>query len=774
MGEADVILGIRIFKHGNNIMLFQSHYIEKVLNKFNQSDCIPASTPLDPKINFVKNEGDPKSQMEYAKVIGCLMYAMTCTRPDIAYVVGVLSRHTTRDLIKKKKAQVILGSRSWEETSSVAELGNQYGIPTLSFADPCPSWATERWPFFIQASPSKYLQMKAVAAMVQSWGWRRVNVIYEDTDSAVNGITPHLYDALQEVGAQISHLTALPSFPNASMLCGELAKLKAEQCRIFVVHASLALAERIFQMAKGMKMMEQCYVWITTDSVTGLVHSMDVSMMSSMQGVLGVERYYHDKERKYQDFYGRFQYEFGLKYAEEKNHEPGISALEAYDATWTVALAMKEGKINHQHLLDKLSITDFSGLSGKIQFSEQILAPSVNIFRIINVVGRSYLELGIWSDGIGFSVEVGENAKNNVSMEIFGKLFWPGGPLNAPRGWDIATVANAMRIGVPNASLIKRFVDVEYDPLTKSYAVSGFSIDVFKETVSYLPYFLPYSFIPFDGTYDALVEQVRLKNFDAAVGDIAIISKRCVDADFTHPHIESGLVLIVPIQSQSNRSWLFLKPSTKAMWFLIASINVYNGFVIWMIERNYCSELKGSPLNQIGTLLWLAFATLFSPQGEKLHSNLSRAATLVWLFVALIISQSYTASLTRMLTVPRLEPKVANIDTLRNSNAVIGYSRKTFVKDYLLNVLHFNPNNIKNFSSFKECAEDLKNGRIAGAFLEVPTSKVFLAKYCKSFMTTGPTYKFGGYGYVILYPFSFIEVYVCYFSHSFSAYYNFC
>lgn len=271
------------------------------------------------------------------------------------------------------------------------------------------------------------------------------------------------------------------------------------------------------------------------------------------------------------------------------------------------------------------------------------------------------------------------------------------------------------------------------------------------------------------------MEQVRLKNFDAAVGDdIPIISKRCVDADFTHPHTESGLVLIVAIQSQSNRSWLFLKPFTKAMWFLTASINVYNGFVIWMIERNYCSELKGSPLNQIGTLLWLAFATLFSPQGEKLHSNLSRAATLVRLFVALIISQSYTASLTSMLTVPRLEPKVANIGTLRNSNAVIGYSRKTFVKDYLLNVLHFNPNNIKNFSSFEECADGLKNGRIAGAFLEVPTSKVFLAKYCKSFMTTGPTYKFGGYGYVILYPFSFIEVYVCYFSHSFSAYYNFC
>lgn len=39
-------------------------------------------------------------------------------------------------------------------------------------------------------------------------------------------------------------------------------------------------------------------------------------------------------------------------------------------------------------------------------------------------------------------------------------------------------------------------------------------------------------------------------------------------------------------------------------------------------------------------------------------------ATAVWLVVALIISQSYTASLTSMLTVPRLEAKVSDIGAL--------------------------------------------------------------------------------------------------------------
>ncbi|GKC95438.1 hypothetical protein Tco_1160880, partial [Tanacetum coccineum] len=37
----------------------------------------------------------PVDQLEYSRVIGCLMSAMTSTRPDIAYAVGRLSRFTS-------------------------------------------------------------------------------------------------------------------------------------------------------------------------------------------------------------------------------------------------------------------------------------------------------------------------------------------------------------------------------------------------------------------------------------------------------------------------------------------------------------------------------------------------------------------------------------------------------------------------------------------------------------------------------------------------------
>ncbi|GJZ08135.1 zinc finger, CCHC-type containing protein [Tanacetum coccineum] len=52
-------------------------------------------TPIDTSEKLVRNNGQAVSQLEYSIVIGCLMYAMTCTRPDIAFAVGKLSRYTS-------------------------------------------------------------------------------------------------------------------------------------------------------------------------------------------------------------------------------------------------------------------------------------------------------------------------------------------------------------------------------------------------------------------------------------------------------------------------------------------------------------------------------------------------------------------------------------------------------------------------------------------------------------------------------------------------------
>ena len=59
MGEAKVILGVKIIRMGNSIMLLQEHYIEKILKRFGHFDVKIVSIPYDANTNLMKNRGDP-------------------------------------------------------------------------------------------------------------------------------------------------------------------------------------------------------------------------------------------------------------------------------------------------------------------------------------------------------------------------------------------------------------------------------------------------------------------------------------------------------------------------------------------------------------------------------------------------------------------------------------------------------------------------------------------------------------------------------------------
>ncbi|XP_060201900.1 secreted RxLR effector protein 161-like [Lycium barbarum] len=66
-----------------------------VLEKFKYLEFNVAKTPIDVNLALTKNQGQSKSQLDYARVLGSLMYIMNCTRPDIACVISKLSRYTS-------------------------------------------------------------------------------------------------------------------------------------------------------------------------------------------------------------------------------------------------------------------------------------------------------------------------------------------------------------------------------------------------------------------------------------------------------------------------------------------------------------------------------------------------------------------------------------------------------------------------------------------------------------------------------------------------------
>ena len=94
MGEASVILGIRIIRKNDGILLTQEHYIQKLPRKFGYFEEKPVSTPYDASTQLKKNVGESIRQSEYAQIIGSLMHLMNFSRPDIAYAVCRLSRYT--------------------------------------------------------------------------------------------------------------------------------------------------------------------------------------------------------------------------------------------------------------------------------------------------------------------------------------------------------------------------------------------------------------------------------------------------------------------------------------------------------------------------------------------------------------------------------------------------------------------------------------------------------------------------------------------------------
>ena len=81
------------------LMLSQVDYMEKVLQCFSMENAKAISTPLPSHLKLTKEmhpkkqeEEDKMSKAPYDLAIGSLMYAMVCTRLDIAHVVGVISR----------------------------------------------------------------------------------------------------------------------------------------------------------------------------------------------------------------------------------------------------------------------------------------------------------------------------------------------------------------------------------------------------------------------------------------------------------------------------------------------------------------------------------------------------------------------------------------------------------------------------------------------------------------------------------------------------------
>ncbi|KAK3005299.1 hypothetical protein RJ639_016909 [Escallonia herrerae] len=628
----------------------------------------------------------------------------------------------------------------------LSHLANELHVPLLSFTALDPTLSPLQYPYFIQTAPSDLYQMTAIADMVSYYGYREVTAIFIDDDQFRNGITT-LGDELAKRRCKISYKAAIS--PGQSLtqedVVNELVRARSMESRVFVLNAYAQTGRLILDVAQSLGMMENGYVWIATTWLSTVLDSTSISPKNanSTNGVLTLRPHVPDSERKRA---------FASRWRQLSNGSIGLNpyGLYAYDTVWLIASAVnsflydggtisfsKDSRLSRfsggglnfgalstlnggKPLLNYILRTNMTGLTGPIQFNAErsVIHPS---YDIINLMRSRFRQIGYWSNYSGLSIVSPETLysrppNRSLSSQILSSVVWPGDTGVQPRGWVFPNNGRWLRIGVPNRVSYQDFVS----QVNGTNIVQRYCIDVFLAATKVLPYAVPYKFILFgDGyknpSYSELVNKVTSNVFDAAVGDIAIVTNCTRVVDFTQPYIESGLVIVTPMMKLNSNAWAFLRPFTPLMWAVTAIFFLVVGVVVWILEHRMNEEFRGPPKRQIVTILWFSFSTMFFAHRENTVSTLGRMVLFIWLFLVLIINSSYTASLMSILTVQQLSSPITGIESLVMSKEPIGFQVGSFAENYLSEELNIAKSRLVSLGSPEAYADALDRGSVAAA-----------------------------------------------------------
>ncbi|XP_075498211.1 glutamate receptor 3.4-like isoform X2 [Primulina tabacum] len=681
-----------------------------------------------------------------------------------------------------RKVVAAIGPQSSGIVHAIGSVVSELHIPLLSFGATDPSLSALQYPYFLRTTISDSFQMYAVADLVEYFGWKEVIAIYVDDDYGRNGISV-LDDALAKKRSRISYKAALPPGASRSDLDKLLGGVNMLESRVFVVHVNPDSGLNIFSVAKELQMMGNGYVWIATDWLPCFLDSaeaIDPGTTSLLQGVIAFRHHTLDSDLK-KRFTSQWRNLKNIRSLKFNSY-----ALYAYDSLWLLARSLdvflKSGgtlsfsddpsllrnndsvlrstslQIFDQgaQLLQILAATNFTGVTGQIEFDleRDLIHPA---FDVLNIGGSGIRRLGYWSNYSGLSIVPPENLytkppNTSTSNQQLYPAIWPGETTTKPRGWVFPNNGNPLRIAVPYRVAYTEFLTKDNGAL----GVKGYCIDVFEAAIQLLPYPVPHRYILYgDGqrnpSYKDLVNDVAQNKYDAAVGDVTITTNRTRIVDFTQPYMESGLVVVSPVKENKSSPWSFLLPFTWKMWAVSAVFFLFVGSVIWILEHRTNTEFRGTPRQQLVTILWFSFSTMFSSHRENTVSTLGRLVLLFWLFVVLIINSSYTASLTSILTVRQLSMGIQGIDSLISSSDPIGVQDGSFAYRYLTDQLNIAESRLRILKKQDDYVNFLQRGPTGGGVAaivdELAYVELFLSYTKCTFSIVGQEFTKSGWGF---------------------------
>eukprot|EP00253_Pinus_taeda_P010785 PITA_10785 len=135
LGIMKYFLGMEVYQSKDDIFIFQTKYAQDMLNKFDMLDCHPSPTPSAHGEVLCRDDGaNLVDEKTYRSIVGSLIF-LTHTRPDVTYLVSLVSRYMTnpseihmkaaKRILSSKKQSVVALSSTESENVAVTSVGTQ-------------------------------------------------------------------------------------------------------------------------------------------------------------------------------------------------------------------------------------------------------------------------------------------------------------------------------------------------------------------------------------------------------------------------------------------------------------------------------------------------------------------------------------------------------------------------------------------------------------------------------------------------------------------------
>jgi hypothetical protein len=144
-GEANVIVGMKLTRKGQNVYVDQRAYVREKLEEFKLTQCKEMTTPGDVNVQLNDSKGEVDKHA-YMQITGSLIYVLH-TRPYVAHAINIVCRYSSepnatnwraaRRVLKYLSGTINYGLRYMNDES---KYGNEVSIVCYCDAD----WAGDK------------------------------------------------------------------------------------------------------------------------------------------------------------------------------------------------------------------------------------------------------------------------------------------------------------------------------------------------------------------------------------------------------------------------------------------------------------------------------------------------------------------------------------------------------------------------------------------------------------------------------------------------------